>query len=70
MKDDMFPQMPDSGKGRIRALLSKLNEDEERLDNNPLYKEGFEDGYEQGKRDAERRAQNIISGLVRMYDES
>jgi hypothetical protein len=70
MKDDMFSQMPDSGKGRIRSLLSKLNEDEEKLNNNPLYKEGFEDGYEQGKRDAERRAQHIISGIVRMYDES
>lgn len=59
---------PEHGSGKIRALLQKLNEDEERLNNNPLYKEGWKDGYEEGRKEAERRAQHIISEIVSIYN--
>lgn len=70
MDDNDFIPIPEGGSGKLRRLLAQLKEDQEKLDNNPLYKEGYDDGYERGKQEAERRAQHIISGLVRLYDES
>lgn len=67
--DAMFPRH-DGGKNRLKQLLQNLEMDQEQLTNDPRYKEGYDDGYERGKQDAERRAQHIISGLVRLYDES
>ena len=65
--DDMFPKH-EPGKGRLRALLTRLDEDQDKLFKNPLYVEGYDDGFEIGKKEAERRAQHIISSIVRMYD--
>jgi hypothetical protein len=67
INDDMFPR-PEPGKGRLRALLTRLDEDQEKLFKNPLYVEGYDDGFEIGKKEAERRAQHIISSIVRIYD--
>jgi hypothetical protein len=66
-KDDMFPKH-EPGKGRLKALLTRLDEDQEKLFKNPLYVEGYDDGFEIGRKEAERRAQNIISGIVRIYN--
>jgi len=65
--NDMFPKH-EPGKGRLRALLTRLDEDQDKLFKNPLYVEGYDDGFEIGKKEAERRAQHIISSIVRMYD--
>ena len=66
MDDNQFPQ---GGKRSIRDMLSKLNEDKEKLESHPLYKEGYDDGYEQGRQEAHRMSQRTISGLVRIYDQ-
>lgn len=65
--DGLFPQ---GGKHNIRNLLKKLGENQDRLTNHPIYKEGFNDGFKQGKQEAERLSQHVISGLVRIYDQS
>lgn len=65
--DELFPKH-EPGKGRLKALLNQLDEDQEKLFKNPLYVEGYDDGYAIGKKEAERRAQHIISGIVSIYD--
>jgi hypothetical protein len=66
-KDDFMPNH-EPGKGRLKALLTRLDEDQDKLFKNPLYVEGYDDGFEIGRKEAERRAQHIISGIIRMYD--
>ena len=65
--DDFFPKH-ESGKGRLRALLDRLNEDQEQLINNPLYKEGWDDGYQQGRFEAENNARDLIKKLIELYN--
>ena len=45
MNHDHFPQMPQGGSGKLRALLASLHENDSKLDDHPLYKEGWDDGY-------------------------
>ena len=66
-KDDFMPKH-EPGKGRLKALLNRLDEDQEKLFKNPIYVVGWEDGVVVGRKETERRAQHIISSIVRMYD--
>lgn len=43
MKD--YNNQPPGGHGKLRALLAQLGEDQEQLNNDPRYKEGYDDGY-------------------------
>jgi hypothetical protein len=38
--------VPPGGAGRLRALLASIGEDQKKLSENPLYKEGYDDGYQ------------------------
>ena len=46
--DDHFP-LPEGGKGRLRAILAGLQENQDKLNNHPIYKEGYDDGYNAAK---------------------
>ena len=59
-----FPQTPEGGDGRLRAMLASLKEDQSKLDNNPLYKEGYDDGF----RDAQSRYRQLTSALCAVYN--
>jgi flagellar biosynthesis/type III secretory pathway protein FliH len=64
--DNFFPKHT-PGNGRLRALIDSLNEDQEQLNNNPLYKEGWDEGYQQGKAEAENNARRLIKKLIDLY---
>ena len=66
--DDMFPRH-EPGKGRLRALMQRLDEDQEKLFKNPLYVEGYDDGFEIGKKQAEEEAKCLVRALTKLYDE-
>lgn len=66
--DDLFPKVPNGGNGRLRALLKQIQEDENEMLNNPLYKEGYDDGYQQGLFEAGENAKEIIRRLVKLYN--
>lgn len=59
-----LPQMPEGGSRRIRAMLLQMKEDETRLDNNPLYKEGWDDGYQA----AQENHRKLASALAKVYN--
>lgn len=67
MKDNNLP----SGAGRLRALLSSIGERaEERLTNDPRYKEGWDDGYAASQENYKKltlalaKVYNIEEGLL------
>jgi hypothetical protein len=70
--DDMFPKH-EGGSGRLRALLRGLDEDHEKqMMENPLYREGFDDGYHKALVDALGEKQNmkeLIRMLIKLYDD-
>jgi hypothetical protein len=66
--DDIFPRH-EPGKGRLRALMQRLDEDQEKLFKNPLYVEGYDDGFEIGKKQAEEEAKCLVRALTKLYDE-
>ena len=41
-----YNNQPPGGNGRLRALLESLNEDQDKLNNDPRYREGWDDGYQ------------------------
>jgi len=64
MKDNNnFPQLPSGGSGRLRALLASLQEDD-KLDQDPRYQEGFDDGY----RAAQENHRALTSALAKVYN--
>lgn len=62
MKD--FDQYPPGGHGRLRALLAGIQEDEEKLNKNPLYREGWDDGY----RAAQENYRKLTGALAEVYN--
>ena len=64
MMNDHFPQMPPGGSGRLRALLANLKEDEGKLTENPLYKEGWDDGYQA----AQENHRLLTQALSKVYN--
>jgi hypothetical protein len=63
MSNDQFPQIPSGGNGRLRAMLDSLKEDRSKLDNHPLYKEGFDDGYQE----AQDNYRKLTDALAKVY---
>lgn len=61
---DHFPQMPQGGSGRLRALLTSLQEDQIKLDTHPLYKEGWDDGYNE----AREKYRQLVTALANIYN--
>jgi len=58
-----FSQGPVGGNGRLRALLDSLNEDQTKLNNHPLYKEGWDDGY----RAAQENHKRLTRAIANVY---
>ena len=59
-----YPKMPPGGSGRLRALLLSINEDENKLNNHPLYKEGWDDGFKA----AQESHKQLASALAKVYN--
>jgi|GEM_PF-5563989 len=64
MNNDQFPKLPEGGKGRLRALLASLKEDQSKLDDHPMYKEGYDDGY----RAAQENHRLLTQALSKVYN--
>jgi hypothetical protein len=62
-----FSQGPVGGSGRLRALLDSLNEDQGKLNNHPLYREGFDDGY-RAAQENHKRLTRAIANVYRIDD--
>jgi hypothetical protein len=65
--NDHFPQMPPGGKGTLRAMLASLKEGQapfDRLEDHPLYKEGYDDGYQA----ALANHKKLASALAKVYN--
>ena len=56
--------MPPGGPGRIRMILNSLNEDQKKLTDNPLYKEGWDDGYKA----AQENHRLLTQALSKVYN--
>ena len=59
-----YPEMPPGGSGRLRALLLSIKEDENKLNNHPLYKEGWDDGFQA----AQESHKKLASALAKVYN--
>lgn len=62
--NDQFPQMPQGGNGRLRAMLASLREDQSKLDDHPIYKEGYDDGYNAAKENYRK----LTSAVAKVYN--
>lgn len=62
--DGHFPQMPGGGSRRLREMLASLGEDENKLNNHPLYKEGWDDGYNEAK----EKYRQLVTALANIYN--
>lgn len=62
--NDQFPQMPQGGRGRLRAMLASLREDQSKLDDHPIYKEGYDDGYNA----AQENYRKLTSAVAKVYN--
>jgi hypothetical protein len=71
MKDenDFMPEH-EPGKGRLRALMRRLDEDQEKLFKNPLYVEGYDDGFVIGRKQAEEEAKILVRALTKLFDKT
>ena len=59
--ENSWMPVPPSGPGRLRALLANLGEDQKKLTENPLYKEGWDDGYQAAQENHRRLAEALAS---------
>ena len=64
--NSQFPQMPPGGKGTLRAMLESLRQDQHpfKLEDHPLYKEGFDDGYQV----AQANHKKLADALAKVYN--
>jgi len=71
MKDenDFMPEH-EPGKGRLRALMRRLDEDQEKLFKNPLYVEGYDDGFVIGRKQAEEESKCLVRALTKLFDKT
>jgi hypothetical protein len=59
-----YNNQPPGGSGRLRALLASIGEGaEERLTEDPRYKEGFDDGYKA----AQENHRKLAEALAQVY---
>jgi hypothetical protein len=59
-----YNNQPPGGRGKLRALLEGLKEDQDKLDNHPIYKEGWDDGY----RAAQENHRKLAKALAKVYN--
>jgi hypothetical protein len=59
-----YNNQPPGGRGKLRALLEGLKEDQEKLDNHPIYKEGWDDGFQA----AQAAHRKLTKSLARVYN--
>jgi hypothetical protein len=59
-----YNNQPPGGNGKLRALLASLKEDQDKLDNHPIYKEGYDDGF----RDAQEAHRKLTKALSKVYN--
>ena len=60
-----YNNQPPGGRGKLRALLEGLKEDQDKLDNHPIYKEGYDDGYAAAQAN-HRRLTKAIADVYRI----
>ena len=58
-----YNNQPPGGQGKLRALLESLKEDQTKLDNHPIYKEGYDDGF----RAAQEAHRKLTRALAQVY---
>lgn len=58
------PPFPPGGRGSLRKMLEDLDADEKELKENPLYKEGYDDGYAA----AEENYRKLHTALSAVYN--
>ena len=56
--------MPPGGPGRLRDILNRLDEDQKKLTEHPIYKEGYEDGYQA----AQENHRLLTQALSKVYN--
>jgi hypothetical protein len=59
-----YNNQPPGGQGKLRALLESLKEDQDKLDNHPIYKEGYDDGYKA----AQEAHRKLTKALANVYN--
>ena len=59
-----YNNQPPGGSGKLRALLESLREDQDKLDNHPIYLEGWYDGF-QAAQEAHRK---LAKALAKVYN--
>jgi hypothetical protein len=58
-----YNNQPPGGHGKLRALLESLKEDQAKLDNHPIYREGFTDGFQA----AQKAHRKLTKALAKVY---
>lgn len=58
------PPFPPGGRGSLRKILEDIDADEKELKENPLYKEGYDDGYAA----AEENYRKLHTALSAVYN--
>jgi hypothetical protein len=59
-----YNNQPPGGHGKLRALLESLKEDQAKLDNHPIYREGFTDGFQA----AQKAHRKLTKALAKVYN--
>ena len=63
-----YNNQPSGGRGRLRALLASIGEDaEERLTDDPRYKEGFDEGFDAGYASAQANHRQLTKAIADVY---
>jgi hypothetical protein len=63
-----YNNQPPGGRGRLRALLASIGENaEERLTEDPRYKEGHDDGYDAGYAAAQANHRQLTKAIADVY---
>ena len=62
-ENNWMPNLP-GGPGRIRIMLSNIGEDQKKLTEHPIYKEGYEDGYQA----AQENYRLLTQALSKVYN--
>ena len=63
-----YNNQPPGGRGRLRALLASIGENaEERLTDDPRYKEGFDEGFEAGYAAAQANHRQLTKAIADVY---
>lgn len=62
------PPFPPGGRGSLRKMLEDIDAEEQELKNNPLYKEGYDDGYTAAQENY-RKLHTALSAVYNIGDD-